>query len=309
VFHGRGFFGFVKVRKEYDDTTEGWYNVLIHGGIDHGRQHLDPARQRLPISYFHPTGGIGQVFQRFSWPDERLPASLVGHAVGPGPLPMGLLCDLHSEPPFSVVGLGTGTLAAHARPWQTMHIYEIDPLVRSLSLPRGDKRPIFTYVQDAKDRGADMEIIMGDGRLRLRDAPEKFYHIIVLDAFSSDAIPVHLLTADAVAEYLEKLADGGVLIFNTTNRYVDIRGVLGNIADAHKMRPLTYGDYSDDIPDKFGSDWVVLQRRDLPSNRPYTGLLPLDSLLDTKKWHEPERDPRPVWTDKYSNLLSVIHWR
>lgn len=309
VFQGRGFFGFVKVRKEYDTTTEGWYNVLIHGGIDHGRQHLDPTRQRLAISYFHPTGGIGQIFQKFSWPDERLPASLFGQAFSGGPLPMGLLCDLHSEPPFTVVGLGTGTLAAHARPWQTMHIYEIDPLVRSLSLPQGDKRPIFTYVQDAKDRGADLPIIMGDGRLRMREAPEKYYHIIVLDAFSSDAIPVHLLTADAVEEYLEKLVDGGVLIFNTTNRYVDIRGVLGNIADKHKLRALTYGDYSDDIPDKFGSDWVVLQRRDLPADKRYAGLPPLPELLDMQKWREPDRDARPVWTDKYSNLLSVIHWR
>ncbi|MCI0684003.1 MAG: hypothetical protein L0Y71_17990 [Gemmataceae bacterium] len=309
VFRDRGFFGFVKVRKEYDDTTEGWYHVLIHGGIDHGRQHLDPARQRLPISYFHPTGGIGQVFQRFSWPDERLPASLFGQAFTPGPLPMGLLCDLHSEPPFAVVGLGTGTLAAHARPWQTMHIYEIDPLVRSLSLSHKGRRPIFTYAQDARDRGADLDIIMGDGRLRLREAPERFYHIIVLDAFSSDAIPVHLLTADAVAEYLDKLADGGVLIFNTTNRYVDIRGVLANIAGQHKLRPLTYGDYSDDIPDKFGSDWVVLQRRDLPANGRYSGLWPLEKLLDLEKWRAPDRDPRPVWTDGYSNLLSVIHWR
>ncbi len=309
VFRDRGFFGFVKVRKEWDSTTEDWYHVLIHGGIDHGRQHLDPPRQRMPISYFHPTGGIGQVFQHITWPDERMPASLLGLGALPGPLPMGVLCDLHSEPSFAVIGLGTGTLAAHARPWQTVHYYEIDPLVRSLSLPPPGQRPIFTYVDDAAKRHADIKVIMGDGRLRMREAPQKLYHIIVLDAFSSDAIPVHLLTADAIGEYLEKLADGGVLIFNTTNRYVDIKGVLANIADHHDLVPVTYGDYDEGIPDKFGSDWVVLQRRQLPADRPYTGLLPLPELLDMQKWREPGRDPRPVWTDGYSNLLSVIHWR
>ncbi len=308
VFQDRGFFGFVKVRKEYDAATQDWYNVLIHGGIDHGRQHLDPPRRRLAISYFHPTGGIGQIFEQFKWPDARLPASLVGQGMLPCLVPMGVLCDLHSEPPYAVVGLGTGSLACHARPWQTMHYYEIDPLIRRLSLPPGDEKPVFSYVKDAENRHADIHVIMGDGRLQMRKAPEKFYHIIVLDAFSSDAIPVHLLTADAVREYLEKLADGGVLIFNTTNRYVDIRGVLANIADENDMLPATYGDYDDGIPDKFGSDWVVLQRRNLPENNNYTGLHPLPELLDTNKWHQPDRDPRPVWTDGYSNLLSVIHW-
>jgi hypothetical protein len=311
VMQDRGFFGFVKVRLEEGSLGEEpvKYHVLIHGGIDHGRQHLDVSRRRLPISYFHPTGGIGQIFQHMSWPDERLPASLVGAGALPGPLPMGVLCDLHSEPPFAVVGLGTGTLAAHARPWQTMDIYEIDPLVRSLSLPPDGKRPIFTYVDDARKRHADIQVIMGDGRLRMRVAPEKRYHIIVLDAFSSDAIPVHLLTADAVGEYLEKLTEGGVLIFNTTNRYVDIKGVLANIANQHDLMPLTFGDYDEGIPDKFGSDWVVLQRRKLPADPAYTGLHPLTELLDMQRWREPNRDPRPVWTDAYSNLLSVIHWR
>ena len=92
-----------------------------------------------------------------------------------------------------------------------MDIYEIDPLVRSLSLPPTAKRPIFTYVDDAAKRDADIHVIMGDGRLRMREAKEKLYHIIVLDAFSSDAIPVHLLTADAIGEYLE--VDEAMVLF------------------------------------------------------------------------------------------------
>jgi len=305
VFEDRGFFGFVKVRKEYHTDTASYYHTLIHGGINHGQQHLSPAKRRLPITYFHPTGGIGQVFQQYSWPDARLPASLVGQGTVPGL--GGVLVDLHSEPPFCVVGLGTGTLAAHARPLQTMHIYEIDPLVRRLSLPPEAEEPMFTFVLDALDRGADLDIIMGDGRLRLREAPEKMYHILVLDAFSSDAIPVHLLTADAVGEYLDKLADGGVLIFNTTNRYVDIRGVLGKIAQHHDLECQIYGDYPEDIPDKFSSDWLVMRRK--TAGRRYTGGPPLAQRFDQLKWQPPVIDAGPLWTDAYSNLFRVIHWK
>jgi hypothetical protein len=342
VFQGRGFFGLVKVReetatrKENDVNVTLRYNVLIHGGIDHGRQHLDPARKRLPISYFHPTGGIGQIFEQLDWPDARLPVSLVGQGCAPGLLPAGLLCDLHSEPPFAVIGLGTGTLAGRAKPCQTMHIYEIDPLVRRLSLPGDGTQPLFTYVQDAIDREADLSIIMGDGRLRLREAPAKYYHVIVLDAFSSDAIPIHLLTADAIGEYLAKLADGGVLVFNTTNRYVDLHGVLANIAQHLDLECLTYGDLASyanrPIPDKFSADWVVMRRRHTPGTwsggpplaerlapdrlksqlRPHYLALNRPELLDRAdlfEWRVPPIDPGPVWTDSYSNLLRVIYWR
>src|SRR6185437_11537906 len=101
------------------------------------------------------------------------------------------------------LGLGTGILACYAKPFQTVHFYEIDPLVRNLSIPPKDKEgkepdPVFWFLRDARDRGADISVIMGDGRLRLKQAPEKYYHIISLDAFSSDAIPVHLLTAEAI---------------------------------------------------------------------------------------------------------------
>src|SRR5205085_11193439 len=105
-------------------------------------------------------------------------------------------------------------------------------VVRDLSLPPSGKEPIFWSLRDAQNRGAFLDVLMGDGRLKIKDAPDKYYHIISLDAFSSDAIPVHLLTAEAVDLYMSKLAEGGVLIFNTTNRYVRIEGVLAAIAKA-----------------------------------------------------------------------------
>ena len=234
LFEDRSFFGFVKVRSYQDRNQRPKYHTLVHGGINHGSQIVEPKENRRDtITYFHPTGGIGQVFKDFSWPDARLPASLVGLGAMPG----GLVAGYHSEPPYAVVGLGTGILAAHAKPGQHVVFYEIDPLVKRLSVPPKGEEPYFTYIQDARDRGANLEIILGDGRLTLQKDPmanpldpktnrmlDRYYHIIVLDAFSSDAIPIHLLTAEAIDLYLDKLAEGGVLVFNCTNRYVDLAG-------------------------------------------------------------------------------------
>lgn len=317
VFQGRSFFGFVKVR--LDDNSPGpRYHTLIHGGINHGSQHLEPHHRRLPITYFHPTGGIGQIFQKFSWPDARLPASLVGLGSAPGPFAGGLIVGSQSEPPYAVVGLGIGTLAAHARPFQHMIFYEIDPLIKRLSLPPGGEDAYFFYLQDALDRGANLEVVLGDGRLTLEKDPylsqsparrfDNYFHILVLDAFSSDAIPVHLLTAEAIDLYLSKLADGGVLIFNTTNRYVDIRPVLADLAEAKGLTCLHYGDESEGVFDKYGSDWVVMQRKEFAGTQAAAnGGPPLSRRLD-ERWRPPQGLGGPVWTDKYSNLLRVLLW-
>src|SRR5262249_32412697 len=132
--------------------------------------------------------------------------------------------------------------------------------------------------KDAKDRGAKVDVILGDGRLTIKRAPERYYQAIVLDAFSGDAIPVHLLTEEAVQLYLSKLTDGGVLIFNATNRFVDIRPVLADLADRNGLTCYTFPDalppLEDDEPDDspvrkmhrryfyvHSSDWIVLQRK------------------------------------------------
>jgi len=320
LFEGRSFFGFVKVRSTGTSTV---YHTLVHGGINHGSQIVQPeSRRRETITYFHPTSGIGQIFKKFSWPDARLPASLVGLGAVPG----GLLVGIHSEPPYAVVGLGTGILAAHAKPGQHVVFYEIDPLVMRLSEPPNGDDPYFYYIQDAKERGAKLEIILGDGRLTLKNDPnmnafasqtkrkmERYYHIIVLDAFSSDAIPVHLLTAEAVDLYLDKLVEGGVLIFNTTNRYIDIRPVLGKIAQEKKLTCLYFGDGEKDedgnvVEDKFATDWIVMQRQDFAKRPRGNGGPALDDRINRKRWETSPILDGPMWTDNYSNLLRVLHW-
>jgi len=320
IFQDRGFFGFIKVRKDQSFVTETGevhetYHTLVHGGINHGMQNMDPARRRDAITYFHPTSGVGQIFTQFKWPDARLPASLVAL----GPCPLSNLVNLKSEPPFAVVGLGIGTLATHARPLQPVDIYEIDPLIRRLSVPeRDDEEPLFYYVDDALRRNAQLQILMGDGRLVMeKEAPEAYYHIIVLDAFSSDAIPVHLLTAEAIDLYRKKLAPGGVLVFNATNRYVDIRPVLADLAASRDMVCYYRGNGSDGTPTMYASDWVVLQKREIgvgPASKrpiPYNGSLPLKDRLPIdgeNAWQILEPPGFPLWTDAYSNLLRVIAW-
>jgi len=325
VYEGRSFFGPLKVRKNYDTSTEEWYHTLLHGTIDHGRQHLEKDKRRLPTSYFHPRTGIGQVFSKLAlhdpetprsifWGDVRMPASLAGLAT----TPYEMLPSLFSEPPYAVVGLGTGTLATYSRPLQHVDFYEIDPLVLHLSLPPDGSSPYFTFLKDALDRKAQLRVILGDGRLKIREAPEHWYHLISLDAFSSDAIPIHLLTKEALELYLTKLAPGGVLVFNATNKYVDIRSVLRDLADKLDLETLASEEYrSTEIPEKYSTDFVVLRRKNpaalgIPfcGGPPLRERLPLDLDLpeSRRRWKEPINLGGPLWTDRYSNLLRVMTW-
>jgi hypothetical protein len=349
------------------------YRELVHGGINHGRQivrfkkadeqgketpeteEMNLLKRREPITYFHQRNGVAEVFYKLCWPtaeplmavtnmtgqsDARMPASMFGLAMGHSPA-LALLGNTQSEPPYAVIGLGTGILACYAKPFQRADFFEIDPLVKSLSVvpgysppwersekPLNLKEPTFTFVHDAQERWANVSIVLGDGRLTIKEAPKHYYHVIVLDAFSSDAIPVHLLTKQAIELYLDKLADGGVILFNTTNRYVRLEGVLAAIANELDLDCLRCPDPTDDAtdhPDRYGADWVVLQRKSARSGY-LNGGRPIGERLEAKRdrlrwngtpvgddegktivedrWREVTPLPGPVWTDSYSNLLN-----
>jgi SAM-dependent methyltransferase len=324
VHTARSFFGPIMVR---EDTVniEGKqviYRTLIHGGIDHGRQRFDEHRQD-PIAYFHPNTPIGNIFRTFTvMHNYRAAASIVGL----GTTPLGPAFSALAERPFAVVGLGTGTLAAYARPFQHVTFYEIDPEVKRMSLPDSGEKGVFTYLQDALQRGAKLEVIMGDGRLSLRKAPQSYYKVMVLDAFSSDAIPVHILTRDAVREYLDHLAPDGILIFNITNRYVNLIPVLADIAKDLGLECWQRGD-SGGQQDHYATDWVILARSTSDFTRPAVDAVAvlgvgwgardpaqrsewalLTQGLNPEEWVVPPPTGRRVWTDDYSNLLSVLSW-
>jgi hypothetical protein len=300
IYSNRSFFSVQRVRK--DETKHGNYHVLIHGGIDHGRQNLDPAIRDRPISYFYPTNPIGQIFTSLKhldeletetgarrFPDRRRP----------------------SQRPYAVVGLGIGTLASYGNKGQVVDFYEIDPAVLLLSEPTDGSEPFFWYLRDAKARGVKLDVKLGDGRLKITEAPEKYYQVIVLDAFSSDAIPVHLMTTEAVGMYLTKLRDDGILIFNITNRYVDLAPILADVARAHDLVCLYQGDYYDErVPDKFASDWVIMFPKKNKQQQVQEAMFMLQGgpglgVAGSVPWTSLARLPQFDWTDPLTTRLAL----
>jgi hypothetical protein len=264
----RSFFGIHRVTV---DPT-GSYRVLVHGNTVHGRQSLDPARRREPLTYYTLTGPIGRVFILL---DQQRRLRRVG-----------------------LVGLGTGSLCCYARDGQEWTCYEIDPVVVSIARDSG----LFTYWRDSP---APPALVLGDARLQLARSGER-YDLLVIDAFSSDAIPLHLLTREALALYRQHLAEGGVLAFNVTNRYLDLEPVLGDLAGAARppLACLALDDRTlSDIERRAGKDtshWVVLAEREET----------LAPLAVTASWYRvPARPGRRVWSDDFANLFDVLRRR
>lgn len=267
LYRERTFFGVLKVERNQEENS----HKLLHGTTSHGTQSLDPSRRDEPLTYYHRSGPIGQAF-----------ASWQGSA---------------AKTQIAVIGLGTGSLASYVQSGQALTFYEIDPaVVRIAQSPR-----YFTYYEAAQQRGADLHVVLGDARVKLGEAPDHRYDLIVLDAFSSDAIPVHLITREAMAMYLSKLTDDGVVALHISNRYLGLEPVLGNLAKDLSLVGLKQFDNEGDkkFPGKSSSDWALLARRKEA----------LGTLVDDSRWTPLRQDARVgVWTDDFSNVLSVFDW-
>jgi hypothetical protein len=261
----RSFFGVHRVASD----TEGRYHMLYHGTTLHGVQGTSPGRRREPLAYFHRKGPLGQALSTLPWRDAR------GNV--------------------AVVGLGAGTIASYAGPGERWTFYEIDPAVERIAR---DTR-FFTYLEDCR---AEVNVILGDARLSLADAPDRHFGLIVLDAFSSDAIPVHLMTKEAMGLYLSKLSDGGTLLFNVTNRNFDFQPVLGGLAReagvfAIVRRSEGAGARGGEEAMTFGSTWVVMARQ----------ATDLGGLSGDPEWKTLSARPGAgPWTDDYSNILDIL---
>jgi hypothetical protein len=269
VFGGRGFSEVVQASR----TFFGTYRVaasrnhrsfmLFHGTTLHGEQHVGSDE---PLTYYHRDSPIAQVF--------------ASRAVG-------------SVTAVGAVGLGTGTLAAYAQPGQRWIFYEIDPEVERIAR---DAR-YFTHLRRCGER---CQVIIGDARLSLQQSTDT-HDLIVLDAFSSDAIPIHLLTREAVELYLSRLNAGGVLAIHISNRHLNLSPVVAGI-----MRDLRLvgREQFQSAPEergsgRLGSYWTVLARTDAD----------LGTLAGDKRWG-PLRPPSGrVWTDDFSNIWTLIQWR
>jgi hypothetical protein len=262
----RNFFGTLKVTQDAGSDVR-W---LYHGTTIHGRQSTALAKQCEPLSYYHPTGPLGDVFTAF-------------HAQ-------------RTSPNVAVVGLGAGATAAYAREGERWTFYEINPeVVRVAETP-----DYFTYLSYCAH--APVSVILGDARLRLTDAAPDTYGLIVLDAFSSDAIPVHLMTREALDLYLSKLAQGGAILFHVSNRSLDLHGVVADLARSRSLVALARDDPNNDPydSDKEASQWIAVART--PDD--------LAALARDPRWYRLAGDPaRRIWTDDYSNIVSVFKLR
>lgn len=264
----RNFFGVLRVTR---DPT-GPFLRLVHGSTIHGRQSIDPARCCEPLSYYHRSGPLGAVIDVFR----------AGQAGGR----------------VAVVGLGAGSMASYSTSGEIWTFYEINPGVVHIAADTN----FFTFMSGCA--GGRIEVVLGDARLRLQEAPAGGFALIVLDAFSSDAIPLHLITREALQVYLSKLAPGGLLAFHISNRSMDLENVLGDLAadarlvcHAREEMDVTAQEAAEG---KDASHWVVMGRQagDL-------GRLVRDSRWLPVKGRPGER----VWTDDFSNIMSVLRWR
>jgi len=270
----RTFFGVHEVLRS-DDRA--WV-TLMHGTTLHGIQSTDPDFRRLPTAYYHPAGPVGDVFRA--------------------------LTDDPRRERWGLVGLGSGAMLAYANEGERVLVIEIDPaVVRIATDPR-----LFTFTPDAVARGTRLELELGDGRLVLdrlgRDPGFDPLGALFIDAFTSDAIPVHLVTKEAVEIYMQALADDGVLVFHVSNRHLDLVPVLLRIGVELGLRGMVH----DSIPPPvlaphraLPSTWLVLART------PEALAPPPGTAGVGGTWH-PALPPEgtPLWTDRSSNILDVL---
>jgi hypothetical protein len=259
----RNFYGVIRTR-DYDKPAP--YRTMYHGGIKHGGQLLGDENRRAASSYFGPTSGYGRLFA--SLPDD-------------GPRTIG------------VIGLGAGALAVYGRERDTMVFYELDPQVVDVAWTE------FTFLSDMP---GTVEVVVGDGRLALEREQPRGYDVLAIDAFSGDSIPMHLITREAMAAYVKHLEPDGAIVFQATNRYIDILPVVERLAAEHGMTAV----WVEDIPevDENGPTYWLATTDQIIVTRN-------EALLEAKPIKSgaqaiPAQPDFPVFTDDYTNLFRIL---
>lgn len=262
IANSRNFFGVLTIWEEaWNDPAE--HKLLMqHGTTFHGLQFTAPELKDIPTAYYGPNSGIGIVLE--NWP---VPA---GRRIG-------------------IIGLGVGTIAAYGQPGDRIRFYEINPDVERLA------REYFTYLEDSD---AAVEVALGDGRLVMENEPPQAYDVLVLDAFSSDAVPLHLLTTEAMAIYLKHLADDGVLAFHISTMHLDLQSIVWKHAEHFGLASAWIEGFEDETPGALASDWILLARHD--------GFLGIEAIKKIKSRPYADLDQVPLWTDDHINLFKVL---
>jgi hypothetical protein len=267
----RSFFGVHKIVV----TPNGQYHVLMHGTTIHGAQKFQnddgtPVTGRPePISYYHRDGGIGQAITAVR---ERKGAPLR----------------------VAVIGVGSGTLTCAAEPGETWKFFEIDQTM--VDTARDPK--YFSYVQNC---APDFKPVIGDARLTFAREEDGIYDLIIVDAYSSDAIPIHLATEEAMTIYKDKLAPQGAVVMHVSNRHLELSSVIVGIADANDLKSWVFSEDSGRDDEYIFSTSVVVSAREEAD---------IGKLAASEQWAETEADEKQrVWTDDYSNIIGALYRR
>jgi hypothetical protein len=267
IARARNFYGAIRVREIAGPKTPHAYRQLTHGSISHGGQFLNPASRGAPSQYYGETSGVGLLLAEAPAAPRRV----------------------------GVVGLGVGTLAAYAQPGDDYRFYEINPQVIDFA------ERYFTFLADARQRGADVSLILGDARLQLEREPPQRFDVLALDAFTSDSIPAHLLTLEAFDVYLRHLAaPDGVLAIHISNRYIKLGIVVNSAAKHHDLDARLVYARGDESPLGSDSIWILvfrpdasIARRDIGARAPNEG---------------PNAMPDIPWTDDYNNVVDLLNF-
>jgi SAM-dependent methyltransferase len=256
----RNFYGTVYVDEDYDTGLENEYRTLTHGGIVHGMQNLGNLYREEPVTYYGRHTGIGRALGRL--------AGQKGAKVG-------------------IVGLGAGTAACYAQAGHDFRFYEINPDVVRLA------RKHFTYLADAEKRGSTVATVIGDARLMLEREPNQQFDVLLLDAFSGDAIPMHLLTREAFEIYHRHMKPDGIIVVHVTNSYLILAPVVKKQADAMGWK--TTRVITAQMGDDDDTDYMLVTQN--------------EAFLKNTPADEPEDEPKldvPLWTDRYHNLFQIL---
>ena len=262
-YRTRNFYGDLHISQNFYDTYHATARTLYHGVIEHGQQVFSPALRTEPTTYY-------------------------GHKTGVG-LSIDLCCGDRPKR-IGVIGLGTGTIAAYGKPGDVIRFYDINPAVPPIA------QRYFTYLRDSK---AKIEIVPGDARISMENEPPQNYDVIAIDAFSGDAIPVHLITSEALELYKRHIRPGGIIAFHVSNRFLRLQPVVKQLADHAGMQSVLISSADDNKIDVFSADWVLVT-----NSQAFLAHSELDD--DKEDIVVPPRLRR--WTDDYNSLLPILRF-
>jgi SAM-dependent methyltransferase len=260
----RNFYGTLRVRETHLPPQSDTDRQLLNGTIEHGAEWFAPQFLGQPLTYYATNSGLGLAM--------RL-------CCGAGPKRVG------------VIGLGTGTVAAYGNAGDVIRFYEINPPVERLA------RHWFTFLHDSP---AKIDVVLGDARLSLASEPPQNFNVIVVDAFSGDAIPVHLLTREALALYRRHLRPDGIIVLHVSNQYIDLEPVVAGIAGDAGLRTVSVHSHADEQTGLYYADWILVTANQSFLHQPE---------VVNNGFSTPLQEGVRVWTDNYSSVFPLLKWQ